>query len=351
MTVEYAEGVTERRAYRVQSRRRGILARRLGGPGARSGQGVHMKKLFLATTAVVALIAVPAGAADMRVKAPVVYKPACAQFGGFYVGAHAGWGYYDHKWHDRDAWSQEEDDELHRDSINNTKSGFIGGVQGGYNWQTQLHRLRRRGRVQLGQLRSQQPGHRRRPRRGPRPAFGLQPLPRDRHGQGAHRRRGGQSAPLRDRRLRVRQLQPVDIRSSTIGGGDNETFEHRRTRWGWVAGFGTEWSINQNWSIKSEVNYARFERDETSFLCVGPVRLRTGRSASRTRTWSGPPRSASTTGSAGTHRSSRSTETCSSTVERCEGPGTTPGPFVLCLRLRGHALIRHLWRRPYPILK
>ena len=69
-----------------------------------------MKKLLLATSAIVAVVvAVPAGAADLRapiVKAPVVYKPACAQFGGFYVGAHAGWGYYDHKWHDRDAWSQ-----------------------------------------------------------------------------------------------------------------------------------------------------------------------------------------------------------------------------------------------------
>ena len=166
-----------------------------------------------------------------------------------------------------------------------------------------------------------------------------------RHGQGAHRRRGGQSSPLRDRRLRVRQLQPVDIRSSTIGGGDNETFEHRRTRWGWVAGFGTEWAINQNWSIKSEVNYARFERDETFVPLRRSSALRTGRSASRTRTRSGPPRSASTTGSAGTHRSSRSTETCSSTVERCEGPGRTPGPFIFASGPRPCAHPR-LWRRP-----
>ena len=34
------------------------------------------------------------------------------------------------------------------------------------------------------------------------------------------------------------------------------------------AGFGTEWAINQNWSIKSEVLYARFEKDENSFTCT-----------------------------------------------------------------------------------
>ncbi len=49
-----------------------------------------MKKILLATTALVgAAVAVPAGAADMRpaLKAPPpIVRPACAQFGGFYVG-------------------------------------------------------------------------------------------------------------------------------------------------------------------------------------------------------------------------------------------------------------------------
>ena len=52
-----------------------------------------MRKLFLATTALVALAAGSAAAADLPVayKAPLPVRPACANFGGFYVGANVGW--------------------------------------------------------------------------------------------------------------------------------------------------------------------------------------------------------------------------------------------------------------------
>jgi outer membrane immunogenic protein len=228
-----------------------------------------MKKIFLATSALVALIAVPAGAADMAVKyrppAPVV--PVCAQFGGFYIGAHAGWGYYDHKWHDRDAWSQEEDIELHRNSINNTKSGFIGGVQGGYNWQNNCTVFGVEvdyawGRINAESLDTDG---------DPGAALDQLTVSSRFKGIGTVKARtgivvdnlllyvtGGFAFANFDRAYAV-----IDV-----GGGDNETFAHRNNRWGWVAGFGTEWAINQNWSIKSEVNYARFERNETSFNCV-----------------------------------------------------------------------------------
>ena len=63
-------------------------------------------------------------------------RPACAQFGGFYIGANAGWGYYDHRRNDRDAWTSENSDDLQRSSVNYSNSGFVGGVQGGYNWQS-----------------------------------------------------------------------------------------------------------------------------------------------------------------------------------------------------------------------
>ena len=36
------------------------------------------------------------------------------------------------------------------------------------------------------------------------------------------------------------------------------TFSSNHTRWGWTAGFGTEWAWSGNWSIKSEVLYMRF---------------------------------------------------------------------------------------------
>ena len=64
-----------------------------------------MKKLFLASTAIVALAVGSAGAADMArpvLKAPPPPPPLCAQFGGFYVGGQIGAIYYDHNWNDLD---------------------------------------------------------------------------------------------------------------------------------------------------------------------------------------------------------------------------------------------------------
>ena len=73
-----------------------------------------MKKLFLATTAVVALAAGSAGAADMAVKARPLPPPPppCAQFGGGYIGANVGYGYYDYRYHDRGNLVQTIDDDL-----------------------------------------------------------------------------------------------------------------------------------------------------------------------------------------------------------------------------------------------
>src|SRR5262245_20705417 len=99
----------------------------------RSGQGVLMKKLFLATTAFVA-IAIPAGAADLRmpVKAPPPVVPLCANFGGGYIGGNIGWGYYNYKYHDKDFLVQTIDDDLPRNAYLSDDS-WNGGVQIGYN--------------------------------------------------------------------------------------------------------------------------------------------------------------------------------------------------------------------------
>ena len=81
----------------------------------------------------------PPSAADLSrpvYKAAPPPPPACAQFGGFYVGGYGAAGYYDHKWNDRDAWTSENSDDLQRSNVSTQKTGFIGGVQGGYNWQT-----------------------------------------------------------------------------------------------------------------------------------------------------------------------------------------------------------------------
>jgi outer membrane immunogenic protein len=74
----------------------------------------------------------------MAIKAPAVAAgPACAQFGGVYVGGQTGSTYYDYCWQDSDAFrGQVNDDHQAPDATSATKFGWHGGVLGGYNWQT-----------------------------------------------------------------------------------------------------------------------------------------------------------------------------------------------------------------------
>ena len=94
-----------------------------------------MKKLLLATWAVVALAAGSAGAADLPRARPLPPPPPpCAQFGGFYIGANVGWGYGEHKWRDLDGFGPAGGFFLPNEASASV-SGFVAGVQGGYNWQ------------------------------------------------------------------------------------------------------------------------------------------------------------------------------------------------------------------------
>ena len=51
----------------------------------------------------------------------------------------------------------------------------------------------------------------------------------------------------------------------------SETFQQTNNRWGWVLGVGTEWAINQNWSIKGEALYAQFKTDDNTFVCSATI--------------------------------------------------------------------------------
>jgi outer membrane immunogenic protein len=47
-----------------------------------------------------------------------------------------------------------------------------------------------------------------------------------------------------------------------------DAFSYSDSKWGWVAGFGTEWAFHPNWSLKSEVLFHRFETNDHSFFCA-----------------------------------------------------------------------------------
>jgi outer membrane immunogenic protein len=223
-----------------------------------------MKKLFLATTAIVALAAGSAGAADMAVKARPLPPPppACAQFGGGYIGANVGWSIYNYNYHDRGNLVQTIDSDLPT-HVRLTDDRWNGGVQIGYNWQSRCS------------------------------LFGIEAdwswtnaKASDTFLDGDG---GTQDALTVESRMRwfgtVRARTGVVVDNVLIyatGGlayarfnrdftvfedapATAATFSSSRTRWGWTAGVGTEWSFAANWSLKSEFLYMRFAHDDTNF--------------------------------------------------------------------------------------
>jgi outer membrane immunogenic protein len=88
-----------------------------------------MKKL-LGAVALSALLVAPAMAADLRmpVKAPPI-AVAMYNWGGFYFGGHAGYGWGDADW-------EFINDPAPRTFTDHRLRGFVGGVHTGYNWQS-----------------------------------------------------------------------------------------------------------------------------------------------------------------------------------------------------------------------
>jgi outer membrane immunogenic protein len=225
-----------------------------------------MKKLFLATTALVALVAfAPADAADLRapvMKAPPVMAPPCAQFGGGYIGANIGYGYYASHYHDRGNLVQTIDDDLPTHA-RVTDDRWNGGVQIGYNWQSRCTVFGIEADWSWTNLRAE-----------------------DTFLDGDGGTQDALSISSRMRwfgTVRARTGVVVDNLLLYVTGGlayarfnrDYTVFEDApattaifsssRTRWGWVAGVGTEWAFTNNLSLKSEFLYMRFADDDRSF--------------------------------------------------------------------------------------
>jgi outer membrane immunogenic protein len=186
--------------------------------------------------------------------APSAGPRACALFQGFYIGGHAGSGSYDWSWDDRDAWANGANSLLPH-SVSDTESGFIGGVQGGFNWQ--------RGCT----------------------VFGLEADWSWAGLDGTERHTNGGSTSLTVSSdvggfgtVRMRSGVVVDSlliyatggfafaeidRNWTVQNGNDlpVSFSSDDRRWGWTAGVGTEWAIADRISLKSEALYLRFEDD------------------------------------------------------------------------------------------
>ncbi len=232
-----------------------------------------MKRILLATTALLAFTVASASAADLAVKARPLPPPppACAQFGGFYLGGHVGWGYYNHKFNDRDALGAFIDTGL-GNNLSAEGDGFLGGVSIGYNWQSRCSVFGLVADWSWTNLRAE----------------ALQ-LDGD---QAIAATADSMAVSSRTRwfgTVRARTGVVVDNVLIYVTGGlayarfDRDwtffedgppttgIFSSRRTKWGWTAGVGTEWAIWDNWSLQSEFLYMRFERDTQTFTGDGII--------------------------------------------------------------------------------
>lgn len=235
-----------------------------------------MKKLLIASAALAAIYSAPAVAADMAVKAaaPVLARPACAQFGGWYVGGNVGYAYYEHNLADRDGLGPFIDTGLSGSPYRDTNGGWNGGVQAGYNYQSGCTMFGVEADWSWSDVRAS-----------------------------SFNQDGDQTAavPLTDSvtvSSRMRWFGTVRARSGVIvdnvllyatGGFAYANFNRSftfvqdgppatagiinstNTRWGWTAGLGTEWAFAPNWSLKSEVLYMQFEKSTITAIGDGVI--------------------------------------------------------------------------------
>ena len=207
-------------------------------------------------------------AADMPVKAaPAPYRPPCAQFGGWYGGLNVGWGFYEHTHSDRGNLVQTIDDDLPTE-VHSSKSGVTGGLQAGYNWQSNCTVFGWEADwnwadTKANSLHTDGDG-------GTEDALTVQSRLR---WVGTFRGRagvvvdnlliyatGGLAFANFDRTVTVFEDAPAS----------SAAFSSSNTRLGLVGGVGAEWMLANNWSIKGEVLYMRFEEDSHTFTGNAP---------------------------------------------------------------------------------
>lgn len=222
------------------------------------------------TIAAAALLAATslASAADMAVKARPIVAPAPVwSWTGFYIGAHvgAGWG--------------ETESALTGFSVvpaiippatfgipfnQNSRSGFLGGVQAGYNWQSGWAVFGVQGDFAGADI------------KGTTPCALIAVLTCTSKSDWLATVSGRLGAVVLDRGLVyvkgggawMHTNHNVSLPNFGPGGGIANNLSIASadsTTWGWLVGFGTEWQITPNWSAFVEYNYIEFDKKNEAF--------------------------------------------------------------------------------------
>jgi outer membrane immunogenic protein len=224
-----------------------------------------MKRLFISGFAAIATFTGGAAiAADLPAKAPapVVMRPACAQFGGFYLGGHGGFGSYKSNFNDQNSFAGTIDDGLAQLSAQRTDESFIAGVQGGYNWQTNCTVVG----VEADWSWSNIKANANFSDGDAAPATDFASVQSELKWFGTVRVRGGVVVDNLYLYLTGGGAYGKFERTFTvIETGPPTTFSLNsdKVRWGWPLGAGAEWQWARNWSLKGEFLYIRFTEQDT----------------------------------------------------------------------------------------
>jgi outer membrane immunogenic protein len=200
-------------------------------------------------------------AANMPVKAYPAPRPGCAQFGGWYVGGNVGWGVYDTAFSDRDGLSKTLDDGL-TSNVNARNHGFVGGAQGGYNWQSGCTVLGIETDWSWSGLKTSELNL-----DGDQPTADTLNVENRLRWFGTTRARAG--VVVDNLLLYVTGgLAYANFRRNYAyfqdGPAHTNVFSSDNTKLGWAAGAGAEWALANNWTLRGEFLYMGFEQDRVT---------------------------------------------------------------------------------------
>ena len=231
-----------------------------------------MNKLMLGSAALAAMLAGPAIAADMAVKAPPMAPPPPVpvyNWTGFYVGANGGGGW------GQSCWTFEgyvpPGGPVQDDGCHNVNGGLFGG-QAGYNWQTSAWVLGVEAQGDWARFTGSN-----RPPLGNVSQYNI-----DSTDVRSIVTVTGRVGYAWDRLLIyakgggawTRDNYQVDTTATPFGGSVVATTGLNDTRAGWLVGAGLEYGLTPNWSVAVEYNYLDFgTKQETIPTSISPPGL------------------------------------------------------------------------------